>query len=216
MHHRDAIIVSTKKHLERERRRISGAARDGSKSKRELAGKMRGEKEEREREREKEGEKGGAETREICAGFVDPAVGPQKDEICFHFHLWQPAKISSGPISSLQTVIRLRQYFFLLLPTSSPSPRFSLFSSPFFISYERIFRIQAKSSATLTSIYTYREIMIKIHHNSSAVCDFSVRLKKFFCPCNNNISLFVIKKSLNYMILKKIISLFVLYLHESS
>ena len=85
---------------------------------------------ERERERGGGGEKGGAETREICAGFVDPAVGPQKDEICFHFHLWQPAKISSGPISSLQTVIRLRQYFF---PPPFPIS-FSLVSSPFFIS----------------------------------------------------------------------------------
>lgn len=51
---------------------------------------------------EKEREKGGVETREIgVAGFVDPAVRPQKDEICFHFHLWQSAKVSSGPISSL-------------------------------------------------------------------------------------------------------------------
>lgn len=81
--------------------------------------------------REGGGEKGGAETREICAGFVDPAVGPQKDEICFHFHLWQPAKISSGPISSLQTVIRLRQYFF---PPPHPPSFFSPFFLPFFIS----------------------------------------------------------------------------------
>lgn len=132
-------FVWWKKHLERERRRISGAARDGSKSKCELAGKMRGEKE---RERGG-GEKGGAETREICAGFVDPAVGPQKDEICFHFHLWQPAKISSGPISSLQTVIRLRQYFFPpsfpLLPIFLSFLPLSLYRPPIWI-----FRIQAK------------------------------------------------------------------------
>ena len=99
---------------------------------------------ERKRERERGGgEKGGAETREICAGFVDPAVGPQKDEICFHFHLWQPAKISSGPISSLQTVIRLRQYFF---PPSFPL--LSIFFSFLPLSLYRppiwIFRIQAK------------------------------------------------------------------------
>lgn len=65
-------------------------------------------------------EKGSVETREIGPGFVDPAVGTQKDEICFHFHLWRPAKVSCGPISSplLLPSVSDKIFFIFLYPSS--------------------------------------------------------------------------------------------------
>lgn len=143
-------FVWWKKHLERERRRISGAARDGSKSKCELAGKMRGEKE---REREEEGRKVAQKLERSVLGSSTRQLGHRKTRYASIFIFGSLPKFRPGR-SHLSKLSSVCDNISSLLPSPS-SLFFSLFFPFLYIGplYEFL-EYRLKFGYLFTSIYT--------------------------------------------------------------
>lgn len=148
---RGLSVVWWRKHLERERRRISGAARDGSKSKCELAGKMREEKEEREREKG-EGRKVAQKLERSVLGSSTRQLGHRKTRYASIFIFGSLPKFRPGR-SHLSKLSSVCDNISSLLPSPYLFLSFlplSLYRPP----HKKFLEYRLKFGYLLTSIYT--------------------------------------------------------------